>query len=266
MENRTFVRRTLGFAALLIALPAPTDGQDQSWCDERGDRDRSRACEVREYTLPANGSLSVDARPNGGIAVVAWNRNEVRVLARVSARADDRSTARSLVEDVEISTRGGIEAAGPRTRRDESWSVSYRIQVPADYDLDLESTNGGIDVDGVTGRLVLETTNGGIDLVEVAGDVRARTTNGGLDVELAGSRWQGAGLDAQTTNGGITLSIPEGYSADLETGTRNGGFDIEFPITVSGRIGRTLSTSLGSGGPPIRVTTTNGGVRVRRAS
>lgn len=265
MENRTFVRRALGGIALLIALPAPTIAQDQSWCDDN-DRERRRACEVREFALPANGSLSVDARPNGGIEVMAWNRNEVRVLAKVTARADDRADAQDIVDDVDISTRGTIEADGPRTRRGESWWVSYRIQVPADYDLDLESTNGGIHVEGVNGRLVLETTNGGIDLVEVAGDVRARTTNGGLDVALTGSRWQGAGLDAQTTNGGITLSIPEGYSADLETGTRNGGFDIEFPITVSGRIGRTLSTSLGSGGPPIRVTTTNGGVRVRRAS
>ena len=60
------------------------------------------------------------------------------------------------------------------------------------------------------------------------------------------------------------LSLPEGYSAHLETGTVNGGLRTDFPITVQGRIGRTLSTDLGQGGPPIRVRTTNGGVSIER--
>jgi len=34
---------------------------------------------------------------------------------------------------------------------------------------------------------------------------------------------------------------------------------------VSGRIRRTVSADLGSGGAPLRLRTTNGGVRVRRA-
>ena len=39
---------------------------------------------------------------------------------------------------------------------------------------------------------------------------------------------------------------------------------IDFPITVQGRIGRSLSTDLGNGGQTIRATTTNGGVEIRR--
>jgi hypothetical protein len=39
---------------------------------------------------------------------------------------------------------------------------------------------------------------------------------------------------------------------------------MDFPVRVQGRLGRDLSTDLGSGGPTIRAKTTNGGVTVRR--
>jgi hypothetical protein len=37
---------------------------------------------------------------------------------------------------------------------------------------------------------------------------------------------------------------------------------IDFPITVQGLIGKRIRTQLGSGGPLVSVTTTNGGVKV----
>ena len=42
----------------------------------------------------------------------------------------------------------------------------------------------------------------------------------------------------------------------------NGRFNIDFPVTVQGKIDNQLSTDLGAGGPPIRVRTHNGGVKV----
>ena len=69
---------------------------------------------------------------------------------------------------------------------------------------------------------------------------------------------------AAESNGGVRVRIPEGYSARLETGTVNGGIDIDFPVTVRGRIGRQVTTDLGQGGATVRVMTTNGGVVIRR--
>ena len=59
-----------------------------------------------------------------------------------------------------------------------------------------------------------------------------------------------------------TLYVPRGYNALLETGTTNGGMRVDFPITVRGSLNRHISTQLGSGGPTVRVITTNGGVRI----
>jgi DUF4097 and DUF4098 domain-containing protein YvlB len=138
--------------------------------------------------------------------------------------------------------------------------------VPRRTNLDLSANNGGITIDAVSGTIRFDTTNGGIRLSGLSGDVRGETRNGGLTVQLDGQRWEGAGLDVETTNGGVTLAIPDGYNADLTTGTVNGGFRTEVPMTVQGELTprRGLSTTLGSGGPPVRVRTTNGGLRINR--
>ena len=94
--------------------------------------------------------------------------------------------------------------------------MSYRINVPRTTDLDLSTRNGSIAISGVSGNLRFDTTNGGVRLSDLGGRVNGRTTNGGLTVNLSGNQWDGEGIDVETSNGGVTLAIPEGYNAALE--------------------------------------------------
>ena len=71
----------------------------------------------------------------------------------------------------------------------------------------------------------------------------ATTRNGGLNVTLSGDRWDGEGLDVETSNGGVTVTIPDGYNAELETRTVNGGLRIDFPITVQGELTRAAASA-----------------------
>lgn len=258
-------------AAFVVAaaLAAPAAGRAQGaddWCRQNRGRDGARHCEVREETIAApSGGLDVDARPNGGIEVTAGSGGRVTIRSRVTARAATEDRARELASQVKIETGGGhVRARGPDTGHDEWWSVSYRIEAPASSDVDLRAMNGGIHVRGMRGTTRFNTMNGGVDLVDPGGDVSGSTTNGGLDIVLRGDRWQGKGLDVRTTNGGVDLTVPEGYSAHLETSTVNGGLDLGFPVTVQGRVDRQLSLDLGSGGPTVRAVTTNGGVSLHR--
>ncbi|MDP1570890.1 MAG: DUF4097 family beta strand repeat-containing protein [Vicinamibacterales bacterium] len=244
---------------------SPTDDP----CGDRGDWGRGeRHCEVRDERLAAfAGTLSVNAAPNGGISVQAWDQDEILVRAIVNAQAETEADAKRIASEVQVQTGGGrIAATGPDlgNRRRESWHVSYRVFVPARTNLDLNSRNGGIAIRGVQGSIRFETTNGGVTLADLGGDVRGATRNGGLNVTLGGAQWDGAGLDVETSNGGVNLRVPDGYSAELTARTVNGGLRSEVPLTVQGRIDREINSTLGSGGAPVRVRTTNGGLRITR--
>ena len=259
-------------ATTLAAQSSRTPQSDAEWlerCRDRGygNRGDAHACEVRAVPVRRDvRSLVLDGASVGSISVTGWDRDSVHVSARMQSYASTQAEAERTLRAVRIATQGGaIRAAGPGDDHDQrGWTVSYDVYVPRRMDLDLRAHNGGVRVAEVAGRMALEAENGGITLIGAGGDVRARAQNGGLSVRLTGARWDGAGLDAQTENGGVRLVIPERYSARLETGTVNGGVRTDFPITVSGRISRHFSLTLGSGGAPVRATTTNGGVSIER--
>jgi hypothetical protein len=243
-------------------------GTDADPCssERSGNDDYRQHCEVRESTMAA-APLTVDAGRNGGITVEAWDGSDIRVRAIVRGSARTEQRAREIAASVQVDAGGGrVTATGPETTNREWWSVGYRINVPRRNDLELSANNGGITVTGVTGNLRFDTTNGGVRLTDLAGSVNGATRNGGLTVNLGGDRWEGDGIDVQTSNGGVTLAIPDGYNAQLETRTVNGGFRSDIPLTIQGELSsrRGISTTLGAGGPTVRVRTTNGGVKIAR--
>lgn len=225
-------------------------------------------CEIREQTLePSGGTIAIDGRQNGGVSVKGWDQHQVLVRARVQAGAPTGAEAEALAKQIRIETSGAkIFASGPENRRDYHWDVSYEVFVPRRADLSVETQNGGISIAEVNGRIDFTALNGGVVLKRVGGAVRGSTTNGGLAIELSGDRWDGESLDVSTTNGGVTMSVPENYSAHLQTGTVNGSVNVDFPVTVQGRLTKQIALNLGSGGATVKAMTTNGGVRLKRIS
>ena len=240
---------------------------NDEWCRENqrnnGRDDRESFCEVREFTLGA-GSVTAETS-NGSVRVTGERgRNDILVRAMVMAHARTEQAAREIAKEVVVSTSGRIRATGPRTGNRESWWVSFRIQAPQSTDLNLTSSNGSLAVSDLRGRMQLRTSNGSISLMDVGGDLTADTSNGSVNASLSGSKWDGQGLDISTSNGSVRLSLPESYNAHLVAGTSNGSINVGFPITVSGRLNRDIDTNLGSGGPTIRVRTSNGSVSLQR--
>jgi len=244
----------------------------QDWCssvDEWSDRDET-VCEVRTLTEAAQSRL--DGRTaNGSLTVTGTGRRDVMVQARIVARASTREAARDLARQVTVSIEGGrLRANGPTSDGmlgRSNWHVSYRIEVPSSYNLDLQASNGAITITDVRGDINAQTANGAIRLTGLGGHVRARTSNGSAHATVSGSRWEGDGLSIITSNGSARLDVSESINANLKVGTRNGSLNVDFPITVQGNLSgrvRDIETTLGSGGPTLEVRTSNGSVRVGR--
>jgi DUF4097 and DUF4098 domain-containing protein YvlB len=270
-----FIRGWLRLIAVLLAflcLASTPHFAQRSEKEERGlncnqnwNSDRASHCVIKEQTIPASGAIDVDGKKNGGVSVKGWDRNEIFIRSQIQTWANTEAEAQAVATQIRIETAGGkIHAEGPAMEGRQGWAVSYEIFVPRNTNLSLKAHNGGIGIADVRGQVDFDALNGGVSLRRLAGNVRGQTVNGGLSIELAGTRWDGEGMNVKTMNGGVNLVVPENYSARLETSTVNGGMRIDIPVTVQGKIEKELSIDLGSGGPTVRATTTNGGVSIKR--
>lgn len=264
------------YLLLVILLSASTvfaqkENREDDFCSNNwnwSDGGKTSAKDLRETIVSATNSLNVDSGKNGGISIKGENRNDILIRACVQTWGGNQEEANAVAKSIRIETGSSVRADVPAGT--ENYGVSFQIRVPRTMNLELKAHNGGISIDSVEGNIRFETQNGGVNLDDLAGDVRGRTTNGGVKVDLEGASWRGSGLDVETNNGGVKISMPQNYAARVETGTVNGGFKSDIPaLNVSnGDNGekwnrkKRISADINGGGPTIRIVTTNGGVKI----
>lgn len=263
----------IGLAASIGGVPVFAQMQDNTekklTCSNGGyDSDRARHCEIREQSMASIGRLSIDAGPNGGATVKGWLRSDVLVRARIDASAENEGAAANMVSRVMVDSSGGqVRATGPERTDNGGWSVSYEIFVPQVTDVTLKTNNGGLTISDVRGQIHFDAVNGGVHLKRVAGDVTGATVNGGIDVELTGTVADWRQMELSTHNGGVTVAMPAHYSARVQAETGMGNIQSDFPLPPSspgeGRR-RKMDFNIGAGGPPLHITTGNGGIRLKR--
>lgn len=267
--KRSVICWLIAASALVSISSAKAEGWKTAANDCTADHfqvnDLATYAESKEQHLAAAAMESIDPGANGSVRVEGWNQSDVLVKACVRTAADTESEAQALVSQVSIAQGPGqIEPNGPSRNEHLHWDVSYEVFVPNSSNLNLNAHNGSIRVETVRGEIRFHTVNGSVHLTDVGGSVDGSTVNGSLDIDLTGNAWNGSGLRAETTNGSVKLNLPEHYSAQVEASTVNGRVRVDFPVTISGDIGKTMSFQLGSGGPVIQAKTVNGSVRIGR--
>ena len=161
--------------------------------------------------------------------------------------------------------------------------VDFVVHVPPTVDLVARTTNGEVDVQGLSGDVEVRGTNGDVR-VDGAASVVARTTNGSISIRTSGyasaastngaieADLPGLGdgsepLSFTTTNGTITLRVPANTNATLSARTANGRIESDLPILVQGTVARNrLEGTIGTGGRVIELRTTNGRIHLERGS
>ena len=235
--------------------------------------------EVKIFRISPSGKIVVD-NVNGFIKVKSWDKDQVSLEITKTVRADDQEEADKYFNrlDVEIESSDDylkVHTHYPHDMGDGffDWlfrggsryvNVEYVLRVPATVALDLESTNGSIEVKSVSGNVKAQSTNGRLNLDGVTGMIDASTTNGGITAKIIDAD-KFEGMKLRTTNGGIKIYCPKEINADVYAHTTNGGIESDFPITVRGEIGRrSLSGKINSGGKEIYLHTTNGGIEINK--
>ncbi len=262
------VKKTfLLLALVLLALPVPGGCGGTLVTEEFYQSYRVRSGTVLEII-----------NPNGNVTVSGWDGDRVEISA---LKQSDHG--REALEEAEIFI-DIAETLKIKTEHPTAMArvtVDYEIKIPEDVTVALiESSNGDINLQGVSGNPVLLTSNGTITAGNINGIVSAQSSNG--DITAIGVRGLGylrtangdieaelptlhEDLEIRTSNGSISLFLDPMLEANIEAETSNGTINIDnLALDISEQEQALLVGILNEGGPKIKITTSNGSINLAR--
>ena len=220
---------------------------------------------AREFTVDPGGLLTLEA-DEGGIDVQSWDRNTVRVEIGRKVRTGSKAEAEERLRDwtFEMQQKGNSVFVSVERRKEndrDSVDLHFKVTVPKQYSLDLETGGGNVRVANLAGNVDVETAGGSVELGKITGSVEASTAGGpielgsctgparletaGGDIDVEESR---GNLVAETSGGNIHVVSSKGAvtartaGGNIELDHARSGFDLE---TAAGNIRITLEAQPG---------------------
>lgn len=112
--------------------------------------------------------------------------------------------------------------------------------------------------------ITAHTSDGAIQCRSIAA-ARAdcHTSDGSIHLDYAPDAPNALDLTATTSSGRITLTTPPGLSATIDASTGDGSIHTSLPITLQGKVGKSLTGTIGDGQGKIRLRTHDGSITIR---
>lgn len=235
--------------------------------------------QMQEDFFVAGGSTIVEASiENGNIEVMGDPTGGSGIRVTATLRQPDRVEYSAVQEGDTIKIIGEADD-GFSVFGGGNGGVDLEVSVPADIDLSLEASNGGITVKGVTGPILAATSNGRITVSDSTGDLEVNTSNGRIElldvtgqvvgktsngsISYRGTLRPGSENKLETSNGSIDVSLKDTAGVDLEATTSNGTVKSPRPITIQGESKEDeLIGTIGDGGTTLMLHTSNGSISI----
>jgi hypothetical protein len=247
--------------------------------------------EKSTHNFRAGGSLTIKPY-KGSLRLTSWDRNEVEVVARISAPRDvSDDYARRAIQATRIEVRGGDNSLLVQSNYDDvpenddkgpNWrtlpQVHFEVRAPRSISLNINADISKIDFSGFEGKIALDTDRSDIKGSDLAGEIRLHMDRGDAwlsdvkgKVEVQSDRGE-VSLDRvsistdsrlETDRGGISLKLsgPQGLSLKGHIAKMN-NFHSDFPVQMRTLRGRVIEGTINGGGPELYVKADRGKIRL----
>ena len=237
----------------------PWDKPDVQVVVEKRGRDKNAvaAIEVRAEQNGNHIEVSVTEPKHHGLDFHFGNFRSAKLLISLPASSDVSAKSGDGAIDIERVTGRVQLRSGDGSIRGRSLGG----------EVNATTGDGSIKIDGVNGVLSVDTGDGSIAVGGKLARVHARSGDGSVTIRAEPGSEPDADWDISTGDGSVTLELPDGFDAELDAHTGDGGIRMQ-DVTVSnvtGTLGKnTVRGRLGAGGREVRVRTGDGSITLRR--
>jgi Toastrack DUF4097 len=178
--------------------------------------------------------------------------------------------------------------------------LRIEVRMPADADLRVETGDGSIKAENLTGLVDLHSGDGNLTVGAIKGSLQMRTGDGGIDANNIDGKISAVSGDGHITlegrfdvlqaksgdgrikvralkgsklddswslssgDGSIEVAIPSDLSADVEAHSGDGSVSTEVPLTIQGSISKSqVHGKLNGGGQTLTIHTGDGAIRLK---
>jgi len=229
-----------------------------------------------EFTVE-NGGLLKLVTDVGAIDIETHAKEMVLVEVEISGKNEDDMSVHFKKNGDNVSITGDFDRGGFGFGNSHI-RVTYKVTLPENYNVDLDTSGGSIEIENLTGKVDAHTSGGSISVEDVEGDVNIKTSGGSLDLEnIIGE------INAKTSGGSIKLKIPTKPTKDIKVKTSGGsisaylvkdvavdlsaktsGGRVTSEFDVNGTISkRKIEGTINGGGPELVLKTSGGSVRIK---
>lgn len=232
--------------------------------------------------LNPNSTISI-VNVFGNVIVHTWNNQKLRVIANITAFGKNTVEAKKLLSQIEIGSQldslsiifSTIAPILPYkamekgffsflSRKDsKGYTVDYEIWVPAVVNLDIKTSRGTINIDGISGNIKALTTEFGIDITNANGSIKAYTTNAPINAQIL--ILSSIDYEFSSSNSDITISIPANSKVTLKAEAQEGAISNNFDIIKMGKFTDQVQYGwINGGGVPFNIFTKNGKITLSK--
>jgi len=237
----------------------------------------------KTYTITGKPDLRVETS-DANIHVDAWDQSTIE--ARVTTKRYKIGDGGIKIDEHQNGDSVELEVHFPHhmfTVQIGNYRVDIEIHMPREGRLNVRTGDGNIQVSNFKGDMELETSDGRQEVNGVDGRLRARSGDGRIvvagrfdDLDLttgdgriearaqAGSVMK-SGWELHTGDGSVTLQLPQNFAADVDLHTSDGHITLDVPVSVEGRLGeKSLHGKMNGGGNLLTVHTGDGSIRIEK--
>lgn len=221
-----------------------------------------RAVSPEGRTLVLNGF-------NGSVRLDGAGADVARLTFIERGRGQDDASAQNVLSGIRLEEQGDANRYEyvMQSEQPERSEVAVRGTVPRSTALQIDYESGAVALSGIEGPIEVEHESGNVQVAGAAASVRVTIRNGSIQLGLQ-QLSADAQVELQTSNGDLTLAVPETATAQLTAQTQAGSINVQDVQFTSRRLtpqgaGARFEAQLGAGNATVDLQTENGSITLR---
>jgi DUF4097 and DUF4098 domain-containing protein YvlB len=212
----------------------------------------------------------------GSIEINTHSQNTIELKIMVDNDEDELFTYTTDLDNGSLSVIGKLNS---RQRWAKNLQVKFILSIPQEYNVDLNTSGGSLNIENLVGELTARTSGGSITVGNIKGDtklhtsggsINTQTISGNLDAHTSGGsinvtidQQLTADASLHTSGGSITASIFESVQMDIHAATSGGRVSTNFVVDGSSKK-QSIKGKINGGGPLLTLKTSGGSVRINK--